>query len=137
AGKEGKGGVGGRVVEVLLPPGVGEFVEHGPLVAVLEHARAREGRADEAGAAADEKLHACLAVRPALVKSTSSLEARPIAASPLIRPLSQRASPGTQPAPPGTRPGRRASRAAPGCHRARSPGPTTRAGARAGPSARS
>ena len=47
-----------QVVEVLLAPGVGELVEHGHLVAVLAHALARERRADEAGAAADEQFHA-------------------------------------------------------------------------------
>ena len=48
----------GEVVEVLLAPGVGELVEHRHLVAVLEQALAHEGRADEAGAAADEQFHA-------------------------------------------------------------------------------
>ncbi len=48
----------GDVLEVLLAPGVGELVEHRHLVAVLAHALARERRADEPGAAADEQFHA-------------------------------------------------------------------------------
>ncbi len=47
-----------EVLEVLLAPGVGELVEHRHLVAVLAQALARERRADEPGAAADEQSHA-------------------------------------------------------------------------------
>ena len=43
--------------EVLAPAGVRELVEHDDVVAVVAQAQAHEGRADEAGAAADEQLH--------------------------------------------------------------------------------
>ncbi len=46
-----------EILEVLLAARVRELVEHGHLIAVLEHALARERRADEAGAAADEESH--------------------------------------------------------------------------------
>ena len=49
--------VGSDVFEVLAAPRVGQLVEHDDLVAVLARAQAREVRADEAGAAADEQLH--------------------------------------------------------------------------------
>jgi hypothetical protein len=48
---------GRDVCEVLLAPGVGQLVEHRDLVAVLDQTLARERRADEAGAAADEQSH--------------------------------------------------------------------------------
>ena len=54
-----------EVLEVLAPAGVGELVEDDDLVAVLAHAQADEVRADEAGAAADEQLHAGTSVRAA------------------------------------------------------------------------
>ena len=53
-----KRGLVSEVVEVLLAPGIGELVEHSHLVAVLAHALARERRADEPSAAADEQSHA-------------------------------------------------------------------------------
>src|SRR4051812_13985768 len=49
-----------EVVEVLLASRVGELVEHGDLVAVLQEPLASERRADESGAAADEKSHALI-----------------------------------------------------------------------------
>ena len=58
AAQEAKGRVLGDVLEVLLPSGVGELVEHRHLVAVLEQALAREGGADEPGTSADEQSHA-------------------------------------------------------------------------------
>ena len=57
AAQEAEGGLVDEIVEVLLAAGVGELVEHGHLVAVLVHPLAREGRADEAGAATDEQFH--------------------------------------------------------------------------------
>ena len=50
-------------MQVLLAPGVRELVEHDDLVAVVADAQADEVRADEAGAAADEQLHARTALR--------------------------------------------------------------------------
>ena len=47
-----------QALEVLATSGVGELVEHDDLVAVVAQAQAHEVRADEAGAAADEQLHA-------------------------------------------------------------------------------
>ena len=46
------------VLEVLAPPGVGQLVEDDDLVAAVAHAHAHEVRADEAGAATDQELHA-------------------------------------------------------------------------------
>ena len=53
-----KPGAVADVGEVLLAAGVGELVEHGDGVAVLGDPLADEVRADEAGSAADEQLHA-------------------------------------------------------------------------------
>ncbi len=46
-----------HVVQVLAPPGVGQLVQHGYLVAVLTEAQANERRADEPGAATYQQPH--------------------------------------------------------------------------------
>ena len=61
--------------EVLAPPGVRELVEHDDVVAVVAQAHAHEGRADEAGAAADEQLHDT-ATRVARYSASPSLPRR-------------------------------------------------------------
>ena len=57
------------VVEVLLAPGVGELVEDDDLVAELGQPLADEVRADEAGAAADQKPHETTSVIAAAARS--------------------------------------------------------------------
>src|SRR6476659_10028403 len=63
----------GDVVEVLLTPRIRELVEHRDLVAVLEQPLANERRADEPGAAADEKFHRrIIPARPARYPASPS-----------------------------------------------------------------
>jgi len=57
AAHEAEGRVLREVVEVLLPPRIGELVQHRHLVALLLQAQADEGRADEPRATADEQFH--------------------------------------------------------------------------------